>query len=367
MWVEQLSVRGLRCLTSVDLLLPPSGAWLLGPNGAGKSSVLEALCLLGFGRSFRGRVADGLIQRGFEDLEVVAHWVDRLGRRRISGLRHAGDTWDARLDGHAVKSLAELAAPFAVLCFHPESTALVSGPAEDRRRVLDWLAFHVEPDFSGEVRTYSRSLRQRNTLLRSGAPDAEIEPWEWEMARAAARITAQREVAVQLLAHAMRVVWPSLIADASPPELLLRPGWRQSGASLADLLLINRSRDRELGYTTVGPHRADLDLGRPFDSVSSQWSRGQSKLIALALSLAQAAALREWNGDRCLLLLDDLQAELDPRRQLAVLDWLDANGHQALATGTDLNPLLRESTQDWGLFHVEQGRIEHPVSHPPPL
>ena len=357
MRVESVDVRGLRCLGEVALTLPACGAWLIGPNGAGKTSVLEGLCLLGFGRSFRGRVADGLVQRGGEAVEVVARWTDDAGRSRVSGLRHFGERWEARLDGATVASLSELAAPFPVLCFHPESSQVVIGPAEERRRALDWLAFHVEPRFAELARRYGRALKQRNALLRAQAIDAEFEPWEREMGLSAAGLNAQREAVLSLWQPTVERVWPALAPGVEPPSLSLRPGWRAAEADLADLLLVNRGRDRELGYTTVGPQRADLDLGTAFGVEPEHLSRGQAKLLALALQLGQAEALRQWSGEHSLLLLDDLQAELDADRQAAVLAWVIAGGYQTLVTGTDLAPAHRERTEDWALFHVEQGTL----------
>jgi DNA replication and repair protein RecF len=355
MRVESIDIRHLRCLRSVALTLPAPGAWLVGDNGAGKTSVLEALCLLGFGRSFRGRVGDGLVQRGQSALEVVARWTDDTGRARVSGLRHSGDRWEGRLDGAPVASLSELAAPFPVLCFHPESSEVVTGPAEERRRALDWLAFHVEPRFAEVARRYGRALKQRNALLRAGAMDAEFEPWEREMGLMAEALGGHRTTALALWRPALERLWPTLAPGQAAPDLQLRPGWRQSEASLGDLLLLNRARDRELGYTTIGPQRADIDLGQPFGGGADEWSRGQAKLMALALVLAQADALREWSGDRSLLLLDDLQSELDASRQAAVLGWLGEMGYQTIVSGTRRDPDLAAWASGWAVFHVEHG------------
>jgi DNA replication and repair protein RecF len=357
MHVDSVEVRGLRCLSAALLSIPAAGAWVVGPNGAGKTSMLEALCLLGFGRSFRGRVADGLVQQGQDALEVVARWTDGSGRSRVSGLRHRGDTWEGRLDGAAVGSLSELAAPFPVLCFHPESSRLVTGPAEERRRALDWLAFHVEPRFAVLSRRYARALRQRNALLRVSRPDDEFEPWERELGQTADAITAQRQAALSLWQPAVGRVWESLNGDVGAPDLQLRAGWRQGEVPLSDLLLLNRGRDRELGYTTIGPQRADLSLGRPFGVEGEQLSRGQAKLLALTLLLAQAEALRLWTGERSLMLLDDLQAELDAQRQAAVLAWVRASGYQTLVTGTRIEPDHVAACPGWAMFHVERGAV----------
>ena len=358
MRLQSVQIRGLRCIDDTVVEVAPQGVWLLGPNGAGKTSVLEALCLLGFGRSFRGRVSDGLIQRGQTAVEVVATWQDAAERRHVSGLRHEGSQWEARLDGMGVASLSQLAAPFPVLCFHPDSATVVVGPAEERRRTLDWLAFHVEPRFAEWARRFNRALKQRNALLRSSAPNGEFVPWEREMSAMATSMTSARSAAIEVWAPALDAVWPHLVGNAARrPMLTLRPGWRSDDAVLEDLLLLSRDRDRELGYTTVGPQRADLALGSPFDVDSAQLSRGQAKVVALALMLAQAEALCAQSGERTLLLLDDLQAELDLERQTAVLQWVERAGYQAVITGTRIDAAHRDRTAGWAVFHVEHGRV----------
>ncbi len=354
MRVTRLQVGGLRSLRDVDLAIDHPSVWLEGANGAGKTSVLEALCLIGYGRSFRGRVSEGLLAAGSSALQVVVHWQDADERSHVAGLEHRGDGWTARLDGQSVDRLSALAAPFPVLAFHPESSQTVTGPAEERRRLVDWSTFHVEPSFGDASRRYARALKQRNSLLRSGAPDLEFDFWEQAMDEAAARITQARERAVDRLMPELDALWPTLAGDAAPATLLWRPGWKTDTA-LGDLLYLNRARDRELGYTTVGPHRGDLALGRPYGVEAGQWSRGQAKLLALALVLAQAEALGR-EGQRPLLLLDDLRAELDALRFAAVLELVATRGWQAWITGTDVDPAARARLPGLGVFHVEHGR-----------
>jgi len=357
--LTELAVRDLRCIETAMLTLPAGGAWISGDNGAGKTSLLEAVCLLGYGRSFRGRPSDGLIRQGAAALQVVAHWIDRSGRSRVSGLEHAGESWTAKLDGVAVSSLSELAAPFPVLAFHPESSRVVTGPAEERRRALDWVAFHVEHRFGDLSRRYARALRQRNALLRQQARDDEFEPWEAELDQSAEQLSNARESAVGVLLPQLMKAWARLAPDAAgeAPGLALRPGWRRDSTRLGDLLLLNRARDRDLGYTTVGPHRADLDLGGAFGVASGQWSRGQAKLLALALLMAQAEALAQWTGERSVLLFDDLRAELDATHHQRVLEWIAGSGCQALVSGTEVEAGARHAAPGMALFHVEHGRV----------
>ena len=95
MHIVRLSLNRVRRFDSVELAPRPGLNLITGDNGAGKTSLLEALHLMAYGRSFRGRVRDGLVQKGAEALEVFVEWQERVGagggvRLRRAGLRHAG-------------------------------------------------------------------------------------------------------------------------------------------------------------------------------------------------------------------------------------------------------------------------------------
>jgi DNA replication and repair protein RecF len=188
MRVTRLDIAGLRRFRQARLDPGPGLNLLIGDNGAGKTSVLEALHLMAYGRSFRGRVRDGLVGASAESVEVFVEWEtpgpDGHTRRRRAGLRHSGQSWEGRLDGAPVDSLGELCSALAVVTFEPGSHVLVSGSGEPRRRQLDWGLFHVEPGFLPLWRRYGRALRQRNALLKARSWDGQLESWEHELAQA---------------------------------------------------------------------------------------------------------------------------------------------------------------------------------------
>ena len=222
MRVTRLDLRHLRRFTDVRLDPGPGLNLITGDNGAGKTSVLEGLHLMAYGRSFRGRVRDGLVQAGAPALEVYVEWDEAPGlvaqgpgldaiapgmlgspriadgapayrRHRRAGMRHSGQEWTGRLDGAAVAHLGELCAALAVVSFDPGSHALISGGGEHRRRYLDWGLFHVEPDFLPLWRRYARALKQRNALLKARARDAQLDAWDHELGESGEALTGHRK------------------------------------------------------------------------------------------------------------------------------------------------------------------------------
>jgi len=358
MRITRLDIARLRRLEAVSLAPGPGLNLLVGDNGAGKTSVLEAIHLMGYGRSFRGRVRDGLVRQGAEALEVFVEWREGdAGRSRRAGLRHGGQDWQGRLDGAQVTQLGDLCAALAVVTFEPGSHGLVSGGSEPRRRLLDWGLFHVEPDFLRLWRRYARALKQRNALLKTGAGDTQLDAWDQELGDVGEPLTRHRREYLDRLEPRLRDESTELLPAGGKASLEFVPGWRQEELSLLDALLLARERDRAHGFTSIGPHRADWRITHAEIPGRDALSRGQAKLTTLSLLLAQAglhAALRqEWP----VVLLDDLASELDRKHQQRVLARLLASGAQVFLTGTDFPPALTTLGAPANVFHVEQGII----------
>ena len=184
-----------------------------------------------------------------------------------------------------------------------------------------------------------------------------MEAWEHELAQAGEALTAQRETHVATLQPHLDGMIAALLPDAGGATLSLSPGWRRQELSLADALLLARERDLVQGHTSVGPHRADLRLELRDLPGREGLSRGQAKLAALALLLAQAACLAEQDGHWPVLQLDDLASELDRHHQRRVLQALHASGAQVFVTGTEPPSVLQQLDVPLARFHVEHGVV----------
>lgn len=360
MFLTRLSVSGVRNLAPLDLRPDPGLNLVLGGNGAGKTSLLEAIHLLAYGRSFRGRVRDGLVRTGADALEVFAQWQEPGGARR-GGLRHSGQAWTARLDGEPVQQLGDLCAALAAITFEPGSHALVTAGSEARRRFLDWGLFHVEQDsedaFRLVWRRYARALKQRNALLKQRAPGHQLDAWDAELAQAAEPLDRQRQAYVERLQPGLGELSTELVPQLGEGRFDYRPGWRRDQLSLADALLLARERDLAAGFTSVGPHRADWRIEHGRRPGGETLSRGQAKLTALACLLAQAGDFAAQRGHWPVFLLDDLTAELDRGHQERLLARLRISGAQVFVTGTEAPRGLDASGWIPAVFHVERGRI----------
>ncbi len=361
MKIRRLDLEGLRCLQPQRLLPGPGVQFLCGANGTGKTTVLEALHLLGYGRSFRSGQRDAVIARGCSESLVFAELEREQGGTVRVGLRRGASDWSARLDEADVTSFAELFRACPVVCFEPGSHALIAGSSEVRRGYLDWTVFHVEQDFLPAWRRLQRALKQRNAGLRAGWTDPLLQSWEQELAESSLTVSHARRSVLAELMPVVAAKARAFLAELGAPALVLNQGFGDRSATNTEEILAayseGRGLDRERGFTRFGAHRADWTLSFAEAPRREYLSRGQEKLAALVMELAQVEHFHARTGEWPILLLDDLSAELDGEHLTRVLDWVFRCGIQAWVTGTAVPDGLRARAEPWHLFHVEQGAV----------
>lgn len=353
--LARLEIQSLRNLESLDL--PPANGVnvILGPNGAGKTSVLEAIWLLSRGRSFRSGRVDQVVSEGSRSLRVVGRVRTDRGGEVVVGCERGRGERTLRVAGQAVDSVAEMTRLLPAVVFEPHAHELVEGGPENRRRFLDWGVFHVEPGFLEAWRGFQRALRQRNVCLRErDARGAGV--WEEPMARAGERLSAMRSDYAARLMALVPGVMKGLAPEMGGIGGEYRAGWGRE-ETLAQALAGARENDRRMGFTSVGPHRGELRLTMAGKAAARRLSRGQEKLVALGLILAQTLMFIRDTGRTPVVLLDDLPSELDAVHLENVVRWVSALGAQVFATSVDWPGAFGAWPEPVRRFHVEQGRL----------
>ena len=354
MRVAAIEIRNLRILDNIDLEFSPRVNLLVGSNGSGKSSLLEAVHIMGSGRSFRSHRLRDVVTRGKPDLRIVGRTISRDGTTETTGIEHSSDGLRIRRGGVDIRAASQLVAFLPTVAVTPDSYRLVTDGADLRRRIVDRLLFHVEPTYLDHHQRYRRALRQRNAAIRGGVDDHEVVGWDAELASSGEQLTAQRIRYLDSALPAMKEVVARLVG--MPVDIRFHRGW-DAELSLVQACKCLLTSDRQRGYTQAGPHRADLRFtvdGRP---LQHSLSRGEMKSFVTALAVAQVRDLASILGYPPVVLVDDLASELDPDSRSRCLAELNATGAQLFLTAVPGHGLDGGDIEAGRVFHVEQGRI----------
>ncbi|WP_338560739.1 DNA replication/repair protein RecF [Acinetobacter sp. KS-LM10] len=356
MHITRLKIQRVRNLKAVALQeLQPFNVFY-GENGSGKTSVLEAIHLLATGRSFRTHIPKYYIQNNTEDAVVFAQSAtEKIGMQKlISGEQLI------KVNGDSIATQGQLAKILPLQLIDPLSTDIIDHGAKPRRQLLDWLMFHVEPDFYHAWQYYSRALKQRNSLLKTkrNLSITELEPWNKMLSEYGEILHSQRVEIVEQWKLYLQQDLLKLLPDLKV-EMEYTPGFHTEHGLAQDLLQYHQ-KDLDRRYTEYGPHRADIRLKTPTGDADVVLSRGQKKLLIMALKLSQIAMLHSCNKET-VVLLDDVTAELDLTAQQRLLERLSQLGSQVFLTTLDHKSVkkhLHDLEISYQLFNVENGQVQ---------
>jgi DNA replication and repair protein RecF len=175
--------------------------------------------------------------------------------------------------------------------------------------------------------------------------------WEQAMVESAYTITAQRERFLEGLRETLKGVGEKNFTQRT--ELKLNPGWQET-RPLLEVLEGSREEDRARGYSRSGIHSADIAFTLEGKKISASFSRGQIKLYAMFLMMAQAEEINKRTGVKPIILIDDFKAELDEENSDYLLTWLYQKSFQSFLTTTAIS---NKTTGVYQAFHVERGAL----------
>jgi len=355
--VNRLEIENLRLYRQAVLEPDARANLIVGENASGKTTLLEALHLLGTGRSFRTGGLDSLQAHHSDFFRVGVEFQagDTEPVQQLSFARQ-GNVRRLTVNGLEQANLSGLAQQIPVQIISPDGHFDFQHDAKVRRALLDWLLFHVEPEFQGLWSRYQRTLHQRNAALKDPRQVKVRFAWDNELAILGDELQQRRMTALQQLLPHFQIACTALFATPVAISLELSAGWDQS-AGLAESLRQDRGRDQARGFTHSGPHRNDLRIWLGEHASREEASHGQNKLLVIALRLAEIQVLLEVAGRQCCLLIDDLPAELDREHRRRLAEYLATIPTQVFVTSTDPTQIDLAPWPSARTFHVERGTL----------
>lgn len=347
MTIRRVSLHNVRSYSLASFELDPAITLILGRNGSGKTTLLEAVYILLRGTSFRGRDRDVLAH----DQQTSEMKLELNGgeKRRVRLKLVASDKVNKEFEIDT-KTTARLPAGkrLPVVLFEPDELRLLSSSPQRRRQFIDDVLSRLYPEYGTLLARYTRTLMQRNELLKQRGSmsedtwDSHLFAWDVKFTELAEAITNHRRAFISLSNERLSELYSKMAganhtvlvsySDVTSPDAYRQLTLRR--------LSSGRHGDALRGYTSVGPHREDILINLDKHPAGETASRGEMRTIMLSYKLLEVTLQEELSDQRPVILMDDVFSELDAVRERQLMVTL--KGYQTIITATDLRDSLKD-------------------------
>lgn len=364
MRVESLHFENYRNLIDGSIYPSDKVNVIYGENANGKTNLLEAIWLFCGGHSFRGAKESELIrfEKDFFRLQMGFFSGDREQTAQILFDKNKKSIKINEVEKNASSFLTEV---FSVVVFSPEHLSLIKQGPNVRRRFLDAAICQQRVRYASLLAQYNRIINQRNALLKDIYKNKELKEtlsiWDDSLSVVGAQIIKERLDYIRQLRTAAKTYHRGISGEKEELDILYLSTAKADESDTVEIIreklknayLASRHEDYHTGYTSVGPHRDDLEIKINGISARKFASQGQQRSAVLSMKLSEAELLYQKNGERPVVLLDDVLSELDNSRQDFLLNKVEE--YQVFVTCCEKSN--KEQLKNGKVFFVHDGAI----------
>ena len=334
--ITRLKLNNFRCIQSNDFEIDSKFQLITGGNGSGKTSIIESIFFISLGRSFRSKKMDDAIKTNTDNLLVYTE-TNEPEFSPIAGAKTKNLPVQFKINSQSISSVTQLANALPVQLLSRDTLNLFTSEPKVRRAFVDRGCYYFFEDTFNQPRMqYSKALQQRNALLRNQSPkETDLNAFEMIMGEKGEALNSMREEWLEMFSSTLneQLETPEMMTISAVLEnklqIKLQSGWAE-GKSLQAALYESRSRDSLLGYTSKGPHTAEINFTRRNNQSIKLCSNGEQKSIGAMFLLVQAMMLSETSAVPATLLIDDLEAELDSSNIKSLISCIVKSGLQVI-------------------------------------
>lgn len=336
MTIQQIELHHFRSYSERRFELSPNVTMIIGKNGAGKTNLLEAIYTLYGGKSFRDSDEE-LLQFGENWWKITGKLGDTNRELRYQATQPSPK--QLYIDGTS-KGRFTYRHQLPMVLFEPDDLLMIHASPAKRRLYIDTLLVKLQPVYRQIIAKYDRALMQRNNLLKKPLSDHELSDalfaWDITLSTLGSQIMGARHTLLTELDEILTGYYQGITRQHETITVLYQTQHVRESNELARLLAQRLPQDRLRGFTTVGPHRDDIEFLMGGKSMKTTASRGEVRTLLLALKFAELSLIEQHTGESPLFLLDDVFSELDESRQQALTRFMGSV--QKIITSTAIYP-----------------------------
>jgi DNA replication and repair protein RecF len=364
MYLQSISLVNFKNFEEAEITFSPRINCFVGNNGVGKTNLLDAIHYLCLCKSYFNPVDTQNIRHGQEFALIQGGFLNQEKSDEIFCSIHHNRNKIFKRNKKEYEKLAQHIGSFPVVMISPEDVSLIMEGSEERRKFLNSVISQYDKTYLEDMINYNKLLSQRNKLLKDfngmhRFDEDMLSVYDEQMLMPAGRIHERRTGYTEKMIPIFRKYYHQIAPDNEEVDLQYQS--QLTDHDFGSLLRSSREKDRVMQYTTHGVHKDDLILKLNDYQLKKTGSQGQQKTFLVTLKLAQFDFIKEMNGSRPILLLDDVFDKFDESRVRQIIRLVsDDHFGQIFISHTDeakMQSILEEMAIDYKLFHVKNGKL----------
>ena len=365
MYLQQLSLINFKNYSEAGLSFIDGVNVFTGNNGAGKTNLLDAIHYLALCKSYFNPIDSQQIKQGTDFFMVTGSFSKNGKPENVACAVKRNQKKQFKRNKKEYQRLADHIGLLPLVMVSPYDISIIIEGSEERRKFIDNVISQTDNLYLDELITYNKILMNRNAFLKLIADTGRYDPellavMDEQLIASGNRIFEKRKVFMEGFTEIFNRHYSFLSDGAEQVDLVYESQLLKDGLNL--LLQKNIEKDRVLERTSAGIHKDDLLFsihGMPMKKFGSQ---GQQKSFLIALKLAQYSFLRQQNGFKPILLLDDIFDKLDDHRVTKLMQMVSNHDFgQVFITDTNVtrvNQVFSEIGVEIKLFKVKGGEVD---------
>ncbi len=364
MYLQRLSLVNFKNYAEADLRFTTRINCFVGDNGVGKTNLLDAIHYLSLCKSYFNGTDVQNIKYDCPCFIIQGYFSRDEQEEEIYCAVLPGKKKQFKRNKKDYPKMADHIGLLPVVVISPYDSTLIIDGSEERRRFLNTVISQYDKEYLNLLIRYNNTLMQRNKLLKDAAnsgrlDDDTLSVYDEQLSQYGTRIFERRSDFIKDVLPIFNTYYTQISGERENIELIYSSQLQKH--SLLKLLQNNREKDRVLEYTTSGIHKDDLIMTLGGHSLKTAGSQGQQKTFLTALKFAEFDFIRNKQGIKPILLLDDIFDKFDKSRVEQIMRIVSEDHFgQIFITDTNhqhLKDVLGNIALDHRFFEVTDGKI----------
>ena len=360
MYIKSVKLENFRNYKVCEVELFPYLNVFVGSNAQGKTNFLESIYLSSIGKSPKTSKEKDLIKWNEKIARIDIVVKKEFFEEEIEIFLRSDNKKSIKINGINIRKIGDLIGELPVVYFAPDEIGLIKDGPSFRRRFMDIDISQLNKNYFYLLCKYEKLLSERNKLLKQTRNYENlldtIDLWDVQLSDTASKIIYCRLDFIEKIQNPAKETH-SRITDNKEDLVISYQGINLKSINEIKERLYKSYKEKlksdyELGFTSVGPHRDDIEIKINGIDIRNFGSQGQQRLATLSIKIAELSLFENKLKEKPILLLDDVLSELDTKRCKNFLD--EIKNYQTILTTTKFSRKLESGS---AIFNVKNAVI----------